>query len=55
MAGVVDEVLEPVRECLEGLRFRHGCWCELPPNAGSPDHTSACLAAQQLMERLKQS
>lgn len=42
-----------IREVLEGLRFRHGCWCELPPNAGSLDHTAACLAAQRLYEKLQ--
>ena len=31
-----------LREALEGLRQRHGCFCELPPNVGSPDHTVEC-------------
>jgi len=34
-----------LREALEGLRQRHGCFCELPPNVGSPDHTVECDVA----------
>jgi hypothetical protein len=33
-------------EALDGLRQRHGCFCELPPNAGSPDHTLECDRAR---------
>ena len=44
----VDVDLAPVRECLEGLR-RGPCWCGYVGHI----HTQACMAAQQLMERLK--
>jgi hypothetical protein len=42
---LIDEVAR-LREALEGLRQRHGCFCELPPNVGSPDHTVECDRAR---------
>lgn len=52
----IDRALVPVRECLEGLRNSHGCWCH-----ATEDHEfklpfvcgPSCLAAQQLYKRLK--
>ena len=59
--GIIDQALAPVRECLEGLRDG-GCWCGVTPASDDEivpaiyrDHSDACLTAQQLYERLKQS
>lgn len=57
--AILDQALAPVRECLEGLRDG-GCWCGVTPASNDEivpaiyqDHSDACLAAQQLWERLK--
>lgn len=60
----IDQALAPVRECLKGLKQRDlstgPCWCQSGnlPNSFLEDpakwkHSDACLAAQQLYERLK--
>lgn len=45
--------LDEVREVLDGLRQRYGCWCELPPNTGSPDHAVECERASAASEKLR--
>lgn len=35
-------------EALRGVQIR-GCWCELPPNITSPDHTIECDAARAVL------
>jgi hypothetical protein len=54
---LIDAELAEVREVLRGLvvSFPSGecCWCALPPNAGSPDHTLDCERARALYSKLR--
>ena len=58
-ARMIDQALAPVRECPEGLADEgcyDACWLRRGRDAGDDYyHSVACLAAQRLMERLKQS
>jgi hypothetical protein len=47
----IDVELAPVREVLEGLyNGNNDCWCS---DSEQEPHSAACLAAQALMEQLK--
>jgi hypothetical protein len=55
--AAIDVELQEVRDVLRGLvvSFPYGecCWCALPPNAGSVDHTLDCERARALYEKLE--